>query len=82
MCTDVCGDPHFHSPEMCNLAEGESYCGYKADIYALGVCLHVMVYGRPPFQSSSGVQVMDAIKNGSLTFPHINGRPLSNALKV
>lgn len=82
MRTDVCGDPHFHSPEMCDLTEGGSYCAYKSDVYALGVCLHVMLFGRPPFQGTSAVPLMDAIKKGRLTLPTADGRSLSKPLKV
>lgn len=36
------GTPAFMAPEMC---EGQPYHGEVADIWALGICLYMFVYG-------------------------------------
>ena len=41
-----CGTSSYMSPEIIRKAE---YNGFKADIWALGVVLHVMMTGRFPF---------------------------------
>lgn len=47
--------------------------GAPADMWALGVCLYVMVTGRYPFgrevSSGSNVELFDAIRNEELVFP-------------
>jgi len=43
---DSAGTYHFFAPEACT---GDDFCGYKADIWAIGVTLYVFVFGRVPF---------------------------------
>eukprot|EP00898_Chlorokybus_atmophyticus_P007882 jgi/Chlat1/8095/Chrsp75S07591 len=44
------GTPMYTAPECCT---GEVYSGVLADVWALGVCLYVMIHGRLPFTGSS-----------------------------
>lgn len=37
----------FLAPEVCM---GSKYDGQCADVYALGVCLYMFIYGQPPFK--------------------------------
>ena len=46
MFTDTEGTPMFFSPEECS---GDPYLPKPADIWALGVSLYILIYGRPPF---------------------------------
>ena len=41
----------FLAPEVC---KGLKHDGRLADVYALGVCLFMFVYGMPPFQVRRG----------------------------
>ena len=43
---DTSGTPAFYSPEECM---GEPYFGKPADVWAFGMTLYVMIYGRFPF---------------------------------
>lgn len=43
------GTPAFLAPEMC---EGAPYHGEVADIWALGICLYMFVYGTQPHDMS------------------------------
>ena len=51
----VCGTPNYLAPEVLfskkvnGIEEGHSY---EVDFWAIGVILYVMLYGRPPFESS------------------------------
>lgn len=38
------GTPAFFTPEMC---EGRPYSARQADVWALGVCLYIFVFGKP-----------------------------------
>eukprot|EP01025_Chloroclados_australasicus_P049435 TRINITY_DN5630_c1_g1_i3.p1 TRINITY_DN5630_c1_g1~~TRINITY_DN5630_c1_g1_i3.p1 ORF type:complete len:491 (+),score=54.16 TRINITY_DN5630_c1_g1_i3:77-1549(+) len=61
------GTPAFNAPEMCDPAKPH-YDGFKADIWALGVCLYCFVFGKVPF-AGSWVELYDAIINQPVTFP-------------
>ena len=50
MLTTYCGTPAYMSPE---LVKKQPYVGAKADIWALGVMLYVMVVGVLPFRAGS-----------------------------
>ena len=46
----VCGTPNYMAPELVlSLKGGEGYYTFEIDIWAIGVVLHTMVVGRPPF---------------------------------
>ena len=44
------GTPAFFTPEMCG---GRPFSGRAADLWALGVCLYLFVYGAPLALSGS-----------------------------
>lgn len=64
------GTRRYMSPEHAVRSLGY---GAPADMWALGVCLYVMVTGRYPFgnevMSGSNVELFDAIRNEELVFP-------------
>ena len=44
-----CGTPPYMSPEI---ASRSAYNGFSADIWALGISLYLMLYGKFPFRAS------------------------------
>ena len=50
---DTVGTPAFHSPECFSSSSETGYSGIMADVWAVGVSLFQMVFGRPPFMASS-----------------------------
>jgi serine/threonine protein kinase len=59
------GTPGFLSPEV---FEGDPP-GTEADMWAMGVTLFVMVYGKLPFKGSSYFGVKKSVVDGELRFP-------------
>ena len=47
------GTVAYMAPEVNNLLPGESFDAFKADMYSLGVCLHVMLFAEFPTNLNS-----------------------------
>ncbi|GAX77682.1 hypothetical protein CEUSTIGMA_g5125.t1 [Chlamydomonas eustigma] len=60
------GTPAFMAPEMCT---GKPFNGFQGDVWALGVCLYMFMYGVPPFKGNTSHQVYEAVQLQHLTFP-------------
>jgi cell cycle serine/threonine-protein kinase CDC5/MSD2 len=45
----TCGTPNYLAPEIFDKNNGYSY---SVDIWAFGIILYTMIFGRPPFESS------------------------------
>ncbi|EFJ49188.1 hypothetical protein VOLCADRAFT_43050, partial [Volvox carteri f. nagariensis] len=60
------GTPSFMAPEMC---QGKQFNGFPGDIWALGICLFMFVFGKPPFTGTTTYQIYEAIQRGELQFP-------------
>eukprot|EP01065_Artemidia_motanka_P024644 TRINITY_DN2953_c1_g2_i1.p1 TRINITY_DN2953_c1_g2~~TRINITY_DN2953_c1_g2_i1.p1 ORF type:complete len:743 (+),score=215.90 TRINITY_DN2953_c1_g2_i1:284-2230(+) len=61
------GTPYFLSPEICR-GDGEVH-GKVADVWALGVTIFVMVFGRVCWQGVEKAEIMDRIQNDALEMP-------------
>jgi len=71
--TDSQGTPAFLSPEAC-IAEQGAWSGRAADIWACGITLYVMIFGKTPFTGtghgwSSIHSTYEAIKNDEVDYP-------------
>lgn len=61
-----CGSLYFAAPE---LLRGQRYHGLAADVWSLGVVLHVMLSGRVPFDDASVRGLQGKIRAGIYTAP-------------
>lgn len=66
--TDTAGSFLFLCPEACS---GTGYSAFKADVWAAGCVLYLMIFGVPPFGSTSysTMELFDAVQSDPLTFP-------------
>lgn len=55
------GSPAFYSPELCTANHGE-ISAKAADIWAMGVTLYCMAFGKLPFTGNSIVEIYENIK--------------------
>jgi len=60
------GTPAYLAPEV---VSGGEFHGRAADVWALGVCLYVFVYGQLPFMAGTAILLYEAIKTQALQFP-------------
>ena len=61
--TERVGTPHYMAPEVCETGKAE----LSSDVYALGICLHHLLTGQPPF---SGKRLQDILR------AHMNAPPI------
>jgi serine/threonine protein kinase len=66
------GTPAFYAPELCVSTTNEERppIDHKIDIWAFGVTLYCMLFGRVPFIADTELHLLEAIVNEPLTFPH------------
>eukprot|EP00210_Caulerpa_lentillifera_P005125 g4897.t1 len=58
--TDSVGTRQFYAPEACG--QEVAYSGRKADVYAAGVVLYMMIFTRPPFESENDFELLRKIR--------------------
>ena len=58
------GTPSFFAPEMCgdDKTGARGYSGKAADCWALGVCLYMWMYLRPPFEAPTLYMLLEEIR--------------------
>ncbi|QDZ21168.1 calcium/calmodulin-dependent protein kinase [Chloropicon primus] len=60
--------PAYCAPEIVNGTEEEPNYSYKSDVWALGICLYIMLHGRLPFPGTNKFQVYNNILEGKVEF--------------
>lgn len=61
------GTPAFLAPEM--TLPHARYRGRPADTYALGVCLHIFIFGKVPFTAQTVAELFHIVQTQPLHFP-------------
>ena len=61
-----CGTPSYMAPEI---VTKKDYCGKQADLWALGIILFNMLYGKCPFRAESERELYRKIAKGVFEFP-------------
>jgi [calcium/calmodulin-dependent protein kinase] kinase len=64
--TSTAGTYAFMGPETIN---GNAYCAFKADLWALGVTFYALLFGKIPFYDEDVIELFDQIENKLLFFP-------------
>lgn len=76
--TETAGTPAFFAPELCVSLDHTKLNGGKQnkhpitkaiDVWALGVTLHCLIYGRCPFTGRNQFELMEMIPKAPLVFP-------------
>lgn len=62
-----CGTPSYMAPEI---VQKHEYSGAKADVWALGVLLFVLLAGKYPFKGINDIDLYQKIKKCRLELPH------------
>ncbi|KAH6572956.1 hypothetical protein BASA50_009122 [Batrachochytrium salamandrivorans] len=62
------GSPAFYSPEMCSLQHGDLSVK-PVDIWAIGVTLYCMIYGKLPFSGNTVLDLYENIRSAEPTYP-------------
>ncbi|KAI9209826.1 kinase-like domain-containing protein [Polychytrium aggregatum] len=74
------GSPAFFAPEMCVAQHGE-LSAKAADIWAMGVTLYCLVFGRLPFRGKSIIDLYESIKNDEPPIPDTADAALADLLR-
>lgn len=61
-----CGTPDYVAPEV--LADGVGH-SHEVDVWAVGCMLYAMLYGKPPFQTSSIETTFERVRKIDYAFP-------------
>ena len=66
------GTPAYMSPEV---LQSKAFCGKKADVWSLGVCLFAILFGQVPFRASTLQELSLAIISTPFSFPNDPAEP-------
>ncbi len=65
-CSDTCGTLNYMAPEI---IQNLSYCGYKADVWSLGIILYECIFGVRPFDDQDVQNLMKKILSAHIIVP-------------
>mmetsp|Transcript_6939 Transcript_6939/g.21109 ORF Transcript_6939/g.21109 Transcript_6939/m.21109 type:complete len:404 (-) Transcript_6939:83-1294(-) len=77
-----CGTPRYMAPELLRRAR-DGYCGFKADIWSLGIILFAMLSGYLPFNGKNDDDLYNTVTTRDVYFPDFvpqDVRPLISQL--
>lgn len=77
---DTCGSPYYIAPEVLSREWEPKRTGAvwrMSDMWSIGVCVFLLVTGRPPFYAQSNKQIFAKIQTGQFKMP----KALSNSCK-
>lgn len=63
-----CGTPAYMSPEICQKGK---YDGLKADMWAAGIILYTMLFGKQPFRAVNENELYRKIGKGTFSIPKV-----------
>ena len=63
----ICGTPNYIAPEV--LGGKEVGHGFEVDIWAIGIMLYAMLFGKPPFQAKDVNVIYERTKTNDFKFP-------------
>ena len=67
----LCGTPNYIAPEVLEgPAEGHSY---EVDVWALGVIVYTLLFGKPPYESNNVKLTYKKIMNNKFSYPENSG---------
>lgn len=69
LCKSHEGSPLFQAPELLCPNKDLNYCGFKVDVWAAGVTLYLMLYGKCPFYDESLLALYDRILGEHFEIP-------------
>lgn len=75
----MCGTPNYIAPEILGTRRGCGY-SYPVDIWAIGCILYTLLFGKPPFETTSLKDTYAKIKQGHYHIPSSTS-PVSPAAK-
>lgn len=73
--TELCGSPHYLSPELI----GQKY-NHSADLWAFGVLLYLLMYGRYPYDGKNPQDIMTKILMDRIEWRHDKAKLSENAI--
>ncbi len=71
------GTPYYVAPEVLKKKYDE-----KCDIWSIGIILHILLCGSPPFVGRNDDQIFEQITQGHLTFAAQEWKTVSNEAKI
>lgn len=63
----ICGTPNYIAPEV--LGGKRTGHGFEVDVWAIGIMLYALLFGKPPFQAKDVQIIYERIKHNEYKFP-------------
>ena len=64
----VCGTPNYIAPEVLTGSKTTGH-SFEVDIWAIGIMIYAMVFGKPPFQCKEVNKIYERVKSIDYEFP-------------